>query len=277
MAMNKELWDTRDNLTILVVEAHPDDATLFAGGTIAKLSAQGHRIVNLCTTYGEKGTLDPAMTREKMIEVEKRESQRAAEILGVKEIRYLEIPDGEVKAGLELRQCYTEVLRQVRPDLVFSFDPYNPYDPHADHQAVGRTIYEASYTSHFHLYFPEQIEQGLKPHLVTKYFGWNSLNPNTFVDIGDTLEIKTQALLAYESQMQMLLQETKQRVLRAGVSLPVLETMDWQDIYRMWISISAQETGKAAKLQYAEGFNGLNFNAMGVISELFNQDSSKKA
>lgn len=275
--MTKELWETKDNLTILIVEAHPDDATLFAGGTIAKLSAQGHKIVTLCTTYGEKGTLDPAMTRDKMIEVEKQESQRAAEILGVKDIRYLEIPDGEVKAGLELRQCYTEVLRQVRPELVFSFDPHNPFDPHADHQAVGRTIYEASYTCHFPLYFPEQIAQGLKPHYVTQYFGWNSPNPNTFVDISDTLETKIRALLAYESQMQMLLQETKQRILRAGISVPVLETMDWQDIYRMWISISAQETGKAARLQYAEGFNRLNFNAIGVITDLLNQNSSKKA
>jgi LmbE family N-acetylglucosaminyl deacetylase len=274
--MNRELWDTKDNLTILVVEAHPDDATLFAGGTIAKLSAQGHTIVNLCTTYGEKGTLDPAMTREKMIEIEKQESKRAAEILGVKEIRYLEIPDGEVKSGLELRQRYTEVLRQVRPDFVFSFDPHNPLDPHADHQAVGRTIYEASYTSHFHLYFPEQIAQGLKPHLITKYFGWNSPNPNTFVDISETLDTKIQALLAYESQMQMLLEETKQRVLRADVSVPILDTMDWQDIYRMWISISAQETGKIAKLRYAEGFNRLEFNAMGVLAELLNRNSSKE-
>ena len=139
--MTKELWDTKDNLTILIVEAHPDDATLFAGGTIAKLSAQGHRIVNLCTTYGEKGTLNPKMTREEMIEVEKRESQRAAEILGIVEIRYLAIPDGDVTAGLKLRQCFTEILRQVRPDIVFSFDPHNPYDPHADHRAVGRSIY----------------------------------------------------------------------------------------------------------------------------------------
>jgi LmbE family N-acetylglucosaminyl deacetylase len=273
--MSQELWDTKEKLTILIVEAHPDDATFFAGGTIAKLTKLGHKIVNLCTTYGEKGTLDSAMTREEMIEIEKHESQQAAKILGVEQIRYLEIPDGEIIAGLELRRSYTEVLRHVRPDLVFSFDPNDPYDPHADHQAVGRTIYEASYTSHFHLYFPEQIERGLKPHMITKFFGWNSPKPNTFVDISDTLETKIQAVLAYESQMQMLLEETKQRVLNAGLSVPILETLDWQDVFRAWITLSAQTTGKEANLQYAEGFNGLYFSAAGIISELFSADTKK--
>jgi LmbE family N-acetylglucosaminyl deacetylase len=268
--MSKELWDNNERLTILVVEAHPDDATLFAGGTIAKLSAEGHKLVNLCTTYGEKGTMDPAMTRKKMIEIEKKESQRAAEILGFEEILYLGIPDGEVVANLELRRDYTEILRQVGPDLVFSFDPHDPYDPHADHQAVARSIYQACYTSHFHLYFPEQIAKGLKPHIVTKFFGWKSPNPNTFVDISDTLETKIQALLQYESQMQMLLQETKQRVLKAGLSVPILENLEWQDIYRAWITLAAQETGKKAKLRYAEGFKGLHFNAAGITSDLLN-------
>jgi LmbE family N-acetylglucosaminyl deacetylase len=270
--MGKELWDINENLTILVVEAHPDDATLFAGGTIAKLASMGHKIVNLCTTYGEKGTLDPAMTREQMIEIEKKEAQSAATILGVEEVQYLEIPDGEVKSGKELRGKYIEILRQVRPDLVFSFDPHDPYDPHADHQAVGRSIYEASYTSHFHLYFPEQIEKGLQPHIVTKYFGWNSPNPNTFVDITNTLETKIRALQQYESQMEMLLQETKQRILKSCLSVPILDTMEWQGVYRAWITISAQKTGKTANLEYAEAFNGLFFNAAGIISKLLDSD-----
>ncbi|MFX1564800.1 MAG: PIG-L deacetylase family protein [Promethearchaeota archaeon] len=271
--MPDELWDTKEELTILVVEAHPDDATLFAGGTIAKLAKMGHRIVNLCTTYGEKGTLDPTMTQEAMIEIEKEESKRAANVLGVKEVLYLGIPDGEVVAHLELRRSYTEVIRQVCPDIVLSFDPHDPYDPHPDHQATGRTIYEACYTSHLHLYFPEQLKKGLNPHIVTKYFGWNSPTPNTFVDIGGTVETKIQALFQYESQMQMLLEETKQRVLLAGLSVPILESMDWKDIYRVWITLSAQKIGKEAGYQYAEAFNGMYFSAAGVISELLNSEN----
>jgi LmbE family N-acetylglucosaminyl deacetylase len=181
--MCNELWDLKDALTILVVEAHPDDAAFFAGGTIAKLANKGHEIINLCSTYGEKGTLDISRTREEMIEIEKREAQRAAKILGISDILYLGIPDGELIAGLELRRRYTEVLRKVQPDIVFSFDPHNPYDPHSDHQAVGRSSYEASYTCHFHLYFPEQLKQGLEPHFVTKFFGWNSPNPDKTINV----------------------------------------------------------------------------------------------
>ena len=271
--MSEELWETNEDLTILVVEAHPDDATFFAGGTIAKLAKMGHKIVNLCTTYGEKGTLDPTVTREEMIEREKAEAQQAAKVLGVAEVHYLGIPDGEVIAGLELRKRYTEILRRVRPDLVFSFDPHDPYDPHADHRAVGRSIYEASYTSHFHLYYPEQITKGLDPHIVTKYYGWNSPKPNIFVDISDTLETKIQALFQYESQLQMLLQETKQRIAKAGLSVAELETTEWQEVYRIWITINAQQAGKLVKYPYAEGFNGIYFGALGELSDLMKSDS----
>ncbi|MFX0168728.1 MAG: PIG-L deacetylase family protein, partial [Candidatus Hodarchaeota archaeon] len=152
--MKKGIFDLKEPKTILVVEAHPDDAALFAGGTIALLAEEGHTIVNLCSTYGEKGTLDSSKTLEEMIETEKRESQNAADVLGTKEVIYLDVPDGELAAGLELRRHYTEIVRRVQPEIVLSFDPAIPYDPHPDHQAVGRTLYEACYTSHFPLYYP---------------------------------------------------------------------------------------------------------------------------
>jgi LmbE family N-acetylglucosaminyl deacetylase len=143
MAMKHGVFNLKEPKTILVVEAHPDDAALFAGGTIALLASDGHRLVNLCSTYGEKGTLNSSKTLDEMIATEKHEAQQAANVLGIEELIFLEIPDGELTPGLELRRHYTEVLGRVKPDLVMSFDPHIPYDPHPDHQAVGRTLYEA--------------------------------------------------------------------------------------------------------------------------------------
>ena len=71
----------------------------------------------------------------------------------------------------------------------------------------------------------------------------------------------------------MLLQETRQRVLKAGLSLPALETMDWQDLYRAWITISAQEIGKIANFRFAEAFNGLDYIAAGDISKIMNTET----
>lgn len=253
--------------TILIVEAHPDDAAIFAGGTLVRLAEEGHTLVNLCSTYGEKGTLDPSMTREKMIKIQKRESLRAADVLGISEVIFLGIPDGELQPRLELRQQYTEIIRRVQPDIVFSFDPHIPYDPHPDHQATSRTIYEACLNCHLPLVFPEQIAGGLKPHYVNRFYGWESSNPNTYVDITASLETKIRALEQYESQMQMILKETQNRSSRAGVDVPKSKEITWKDFIREWISTEAQKIGKQAKCQHAEAFNSIGFSAVRIITE----------
>ena len=255
--------------TILIVEAHPDDAAIFAGGTLARLAEEGHTIVNLCSTYGEKGTLDRSMTREKMIEIQKRESLRAADVLGISEVIFLGIPDGELQRGLELRQQYTEIIRRFQPDLVFSFDPHIPYDPHPDHQAASRTIYEACLNCHLPLVFPEQLADGLKPHYVKRFYGWEASNPNTYVDITASLETKLRALEQYESQMQMILDETRNRSSRTGIDVLVSKKTTWEDFIRKWIMAEAQKIGKHANCQYAEAFNSIGFSAVRIIAEQF--------
>jgi len=265
--MSKVLPYAEKPVTILVVEAHPDDAAIFAGGTLARLANEGHTLVNLCSTYGEKGTLDRSMTSEKMIEIQKRESLRAADVLGISEIIYLEIPDGELKPGLELRRQFTEIIRRVQPDAVFSFDPHIPYDPHPDHQATSRTIYEACLNCHLHLVFPEQLAEGLKPHYVQRFYGWESSNPNTFVDITESMETKLRALEQYESQMQMILQETQDRVSLAETDVPILKETTWKEFVRYWITTEAQKNGRQAKCLYAEAFNDIGFNAVRTIAE----------
>jgi LmbE family N-acetylglucosaminyl deacetylase len=254
-------------VTILVVEAHPDDAAIFAGGTLARLAEEGHTLVNLCTTYGEKGTLDRSMTREKMIEVQKRESLRAAEVLGISEVIYLGIPDGELEPGLELRRQFTEVIRRVQPAAVFSFDPNIPYDPHSDHQATSRTIYEACLNSHLHLVFPEQLAEELKPHYVQRFYGWESPNPNTYVDITESLETKLRALEQYESQMEMIFQETRDRYSLAGIDVPMFKETTWKEFVRFWITTEAQKNGMQAECLFAEAFNDIGFNAVRTIAE----------
>jgi LmbE family N-acetylglucosaminyl deacetylase len=266
--MTDEFQAPKKALTILVVEAHPDDAAFFAGGTLAKLANEGHTLIYLVATYGDKGTLDPKMTRTRVVKIRKDETQRAAQILGVKEVVYLGMADGELEAGLGLRRKFTEVLRRVRPDLVFSFDPNCPYEPHPDHVATARTIYEACFTSHFHLYYPEQRAKGLQPHYVAKLYGWASPNPNTYVDIGATLETKIRALEQYESQMHMLLEENLHRLKLAGMEVPLLSQLDWREVVRLWVTLTAQTAGKQSNHEYAEAFNAIPFGMVGVIADL---------
>ena len=266
--MNQGVFDFTELKTVLVVEAHPDDAALFAGGTIALLATEGHRVVNVCSTYGEKGTLDSSKTLHEMIEIEKHEAQQAAKILGINDLIFLGIPDGELTAGLELRRNFTEIIRRVQPDIVMSFDPHIPYDPHPDHQAVGRTLYEACFTGHFPLYYPTQISQGLEPHYVNWFYGWTSTSPNIVIDISKTLETKIRAIQQYESQMQMLLQEARERLQRADLHVPALDDLEWKEFVRLWVTQTAQQADKRGGIALGEAFHRYGYGVLDVLPKL---------
>ena len=266
--MNQGVFDLTEPKTVLVVEAHPDDAALFAGGTIALLTSEGHRLINVCSTYGEKGTLDSSKTQDEMIETEKREAQQAADILGIEELIFLGVPDGELTAGLELHQSYTEIIRWVQPDIVMSFDTHIPYDPHPDHQAAGRTLYEACFTSHFPLYYPTHRVRGLKAHYVNWFYGWTSTSPDIFVDISKAMERKIRAIQQYESQMQMMLQEARERLHHAKLPVPAIENLEWKEFVRLWVTLTAQQTGKQAGIAFGEAFHRLGYGVLDVLPRL---------
>lgn len=77
--------------TILVISAHPDDETLFCGGTLAMYAQKGHDIFILETTRGEGGEVGepPLTTRENLAAFREQEVRRAAGILGACDIFFL--------------------------------------------------------------------------------------------------------------------------------------------------------------------------------------------
>jgi LmbE family N-acetylglucosaminyl deacetylase len=77
--------------TILVVSAHPDDETLFSGGTLARYAQKGHDIFILETTRGEGGEVGepPLTTRENLAAFREQEVRKAAGILGARDIFFL--------------------------------------------------------------------------------------------------------------------------------------------------------------------------------------------
>src|SRR5689334_21590189 len=82
--------------TILAVFAHPDDESLACGGTLARLADAGARVVLLCASRGEKGSVsDRALVAgEDLGIVRSHELHEAAKILGIAEVLILEHPDG---------------------------------------------------------------------------------------------------------------------------------------------------------------------------------------
>jgi 4-oxalomesaconate hydratase len=127
-----------DRKSVLVFSAHAADFVWRAGGAIALYASRGFRIRILCLSFGERGESqgawkEPGMTVERVKEIRRAESQRAAEILGA-EIRFFDTGDYPLRASdAHLHEIVLE-YRELQPELVLThstFDPYNPDHPTA--------------------------------------------------------------------------------------------------------------------------------------------------
>ena len=188
--------------TILVVTPHPDDAEGGAGGTIAKWTREGKRVVLVVCTNGDKGTSDRTIRPQDLAGTREREQLEAAKALGLAEVVFLRFPDQNLEDSCEFRLALARQIRIHRPDIVLTIDPNRPYIRHRDHYMTGRVTLDAIFPyARDHLAFPELIEEGLEPFKVSEVWLFRSEQPDTYVDITDTFETKMDALYCHVSQM----------------------------------------------------------------------------
>ena len=185
---------------VMIIFAHPDDAEGNCGGTTAKGIKEGKIIHYLVLTNGDKGSDDLSMTSEKLARVREKEQKAAAEILGISGVTFLGIPDGELEESPLLRKEITRILRLHQPAVVFTHDPWKLYQLHPDHRATGFLALDAVIAARDHLYYPDQLAQGLKPFRVKEVCLFGTDHPDFWVDTSETIEIKLQAVRCHESQ-----------------------------------------------------------------------------
>lgn len=187
---------------ILVVAPHPDDAEFGAAGTIARWAREGKDIVYVVCTSGDKGTSDPKMTPARLVKIREKEQRAAARALGVREVIFLRYPDQGLEDTPGFRKDIVRAIRQFRPDIVATCDPYRRYVSHRDHRIAGQVTLDAVYpTARDLLAFPDLVEQGFLPHKVKEVFLWGAEEPNFHSDITATFEIKIAALCCHKSQI----------------------------------------------------------------------------
>ncbi|MCL4467131.1 MAG: PIG-L family deacetylase [Chloroflexi bacterium] len=186
--------------SVLVIVAHPDDPEFGAGGTIAKWLAEGREVRYVLCTSGDKGSWDPQITPGAMAELREAEQLAAARELGVAECLFLRHVDGELEANLAFRREISLLLRQYRPESVITHDPWLHYQIHPDHRAVGTAVMGAIAATRDFWYFPEQLQNGLRPHRVKDLYFMRAQEPNFWVDISSSLERKLAALRRHASQ-----------------------------------------------------------------------------
>src|SRR5258705_11676612 len=132
--------------TVLGIFAHPDDESLAGGGTLARLSDAGARVIVVCASRGEAGSIsDPALVPDGDLGgVRARELREAAAVLGVAEAIVLDHPDGDLRwHGVpELLAEILMLIERYRPDAVITFAEDGLYW-HLDHIGGHERTYTA--------------------------------------------------------------------------------------------------------------------------------------
>jgi LmbE family N-acetylglucosaminyl deacetylase len=186
----------------MAIFAHPDDVDFGCSGTLASWIAQGTHATYCVLTSGQKGTHDPKMTPAKMAALREREQRAAGKAIGVKGFVFLGRQDGELEVSMKLRGEVCRVIRQARPDIVFTNDPWGHYQVHPDHRVAGWAALDGIIAARDHLFFPEQLRAGkLRKHRVSRVLLFGTRDPNVWFDISGTIDKKIDALSAHVSQV----------------------------------------------------------------------------
>lgn len=124
---------------VLVFCAHPDDEIIGCGGTLARLSQQGSTITVVMFTRGETGYTQASQKKD-FLQVKEEEISRYDHILGINKRIILDKPCQGVTDDKETYQQCLKIIREEKPDVVFT---HNPTDRHRDHRALSQVTTEA--------------------------------------------------------------------------------------------------------------------------------------
>jgi LmbE family N-acetylglucosaminyl deacetylase len=242
-------------------------------GTIAKFTDRGHEVTLVVATDNDKGSFE--LTADELRAARDAEIHDAARVLGIERVICLGYSDGELREQVslaELRGRFIRVLREVRGDVMFTWDPFTPYEGHPDHRHVAMAAHEAAAFAHFPLYEPGQIAEGLEPQYVGEqwYFAKAPRDRNKFVDITETIDRKIEALCRHTSQMVLTVRDMQYSLEASGLDVPwlaALDPHDFREAIDKQIRATARAVGREAGFEYAEGFRRTRYSGIERVAK----------
>ena len=220
-------------LHFVCIHAHPDDAEILAGGTLALLSTAGHRVTIVTMTAGDCGSGEYGP--DELSAIRQQEAKAAAALIGA-EYRCAGFRDLAIFSDDPSRRRVTRLLREIRPDVVLTA---SPEDYLCDHEATSQLVRDACFCASLpnylaggdavplpgipHLYFVDPIE------LLDR--SGKQVVPDFTIDVEPGMALKAAMLSKHESQRAWLKQQhgiddyiaqmtqwTRDRGTRAGIS-----------------------------------------------------------
>jgi bacillithiol biosynthesis deacetylase BshB1 len=176
---------------LLAIMAHPDDAELLCGGTLALAAAQGHHTGVLDLTGGEAGTQGSAAERD-------REAEAAATILGLTARRNAGLPDAALQNTPETRAVVARWIRIFRPRTVIL---HWPVGRHPDHRVASQLGYDACFLAGLRRVPVEGEPHRPETVVYAQAYREDAGRPSFVVDITSVIEKKLEALFAFGTQL----------------------------------------------------------------------------
>jgi bacillithiol biosynthesis deacetylase BshB1 len=181
------------NLDILIFAAHPDDAELGMGGTIAKFVAEGKSVGIIDFTEAE-------LSSNGTVEIRRGETAEASKILNISIRENLKIPDGKVRVEDAIVSSVIKLLRKHKPRVVFA-----PYfnDRHPDHIGASKIVKEAIFFAGLKKIETELDSEKQKVHRPSKFYYYMQtyeFTPSFIIDITEHFDTKMKSVQAYKSQ-----------------------------------------------------------------------------
>jgi LmbE family N-acetylglucosaminyl deacetylase len=228
---------SKDQLRILIIGAHPDDAEK-AGGTAALYKAAGNQVRLVSMTNGDAGHFK--LGGAELAKIRREEARCAGAVIGAEYI-VLDNHDGQLLPSLENRWQVIRLIREFKADIVIT---HRPNDYHPDHRNTGILVLDAAYMVTVPMLMKEVPYLPKNPvvlYMSDRFSKPASFKPDVVIGIDAVIEKKMDMYHCHKSQMYEWLP------FNAGI----LEQVPKNDLERRaWMAASRKKDSAAVADQY---------------------------
>lgn len=217
---------------ILVVAAHPDDEVLGCGGTIARLTEEGHDVYVAILGEGITSRYDKREhANQEIVKELQNQSRQASKLLGVKDLFLYDLPDNRFDTVLllEVVKLFEDLIKNIEPQIIFT---HHSGDLNIDHTVTNRAMLTATRP------LPGTCVKEIYAFEILSSTDWsfNQLHgifhPNVYFNIKETIDKKKNAMKLYNYEL---------RTFPHPCSIEFIE-------------INAKHRGSVVGIEYAEAF-----------------------
>jgi len=245
---------------LALITPHLDDGPIFAGGTLAKLLAEGYSGYFIRTSNDEKDSYH--LTLGETVLANQQDTAAFVKTAGLQkwfDLSYRNHRMDDV-SRTELRGRLVFLFRLLKVDTVLSYDPWGHYEENPDHYVTAQAVEAACWMAGGNLDFPEHFEAGLKPHSVSEkyYFARGPQLVNRVVDIGPVLEQKKAAIRSCKTMITHMVKDVNDALAERQLRVTALtsnEDIASSEFIQAAFVDRDHRTGSRHGLEYAEEFH----------------------